>query len=134
MQLGVALRNARLAALETTIGPAPLLRIYSGAPPANCDAAATGTLLLQETLPTDWLAPPSNGSLGLLGTWSGTATAGAPTDAGNFRIYDAAGSVCHLQGTVSATGGGGDMIVANVSIIAGQPVTVVAFNITDGNP
>jgi hypothetical protein len=38
-----------------------------------------------------------------------------------------------MQGTVTATGGGGDMQVDNVSFAAGQQFTVTAFTLTDGN-
>lgn len=133
MQFSIAVRNARLASIEATVGPSPLLRIYSGAIPANCAASASGTLLLEETLPADWLAAPTNGTLGLLGTWSGTASAGDPTDAGYFRIYEATGATCHFQGVVTATGGGGDLTMASIAISAGQGVTITPFGLTDGN-
>jgi hypothetical protein len=38
-----------------------------------------------------------------------------------------------MQGTVTGTGGGGDMTISNVSIAVDQPITVTAFTITDGN-
>lgn len=132
MQLGVALRNARVLAFETTIGPSPLLRIYSGAKPTDCATAASGTLLIEDTLPADWLAAPADGSTDLVGTWTATAIAGAPTDAGYFRIYDAAATTCHLQGTVG-TGASADLIMASIAITAGQGVTITQFDLTDGN-
>lgn len=133
VQLSVALRNARLDQLESTIGTAPLLRIYSGAMPADCATGASGTKLVETTLPSDWLANASSGSKAKSGTWSSTAVAGAPTNAGYWRIYDSAGSVCHMQGTITVTGGGGDMTLDNVSIATGQTVTVNTFTLTDGN-
>lgn len=53
--------------------------------------------------------------------------------AGYFRIVDSAGTTCHLQGTVTATGGGGDMTIDNTSIASGQTVNVTSFTLTDGN-
>ena len=41
VQLSVAVRNARLDAIETNIGTSAVLRIRSGAPPATCATAAT---------------------------------------------------------------------------------------------
>jgi hypothetical protein len=38
-----------------------------------------------------------------------------------------------MRGTVTATGGGGDMTVDNTSFAAAQAFTVTAFSITDGN-
>jgi hypothetical protein len=37
-----------------------------------------------------------------------------------------------IQGNVTATGGGGDMTIDNVSIAAGQQVTVTSFTLTAG--
>lgn len=135
LQYGTAVRNAQLDALESTIGTAPLLRLYSGAPPANCAAAASGTLLLEITLPSDWMAAASSGSKDKSGTWSSTGKVAASTGtaAGHYRIVDSGGTTCHIQGTVTATGGGGDMTLDNTSIASGQTVTVNTFTVTGGN-
>ena len=61
------------------------------------------------------------------------ASADATGTAAHFRLYDSAGTTCHLQGTVTATGGGGDMTVDSVSFTAGQQFTVTSFTLTDGN-
>jgi hypothetical protein len=50
--------------------------------------------------------------------------------AAHFRIKQ--GATCHLQGTVTATGGGGDMTLDNVTIATGQQVTITAFTLTAG--
>lgn len=128
-QFSTAARNAALDQIEVTIGTAPTLEIRSGAAPANCAAAATGTVLATLTLPTDWLAAAASGAKTLLGTWQ-DASADAAGTAGHFRIN--AGATCHIQGTVTATGGGGDMTLDNVSIAAGQQVTVTAFTLNAG--
>lgn len=39
----------RLDLVESTTGAAPLLKIYSGSPTANCAAAAPTAYLLQQT-------------------------------------------------------------------------------------
>lgn len=39
----------------------------------------------------------------------------------------------HCQGTVTATGGGGDLTVDNTSIAAAQAVTITSFSFTDAN-
>jgi len=56
MQFSTAVRNAWLDVTESTIGASPILRIRSGAAPANCGAADTGTVLATLTLPADWMA------------------------------------------------------------------------------
>jgi hypothetical protein len=128
-QFSVAARNAALDAIETAIGAAPTLEIRSGSVPANCAAAATGTVLATITLPSDWLAAASAGAKALLGTWQ-DASADAAGTAAHFRINQ--GATCHVQGTVTATGGGGDMTVDNTSFGVGQQVNITAFTITAG--
>lgn len=131
LQISTGVRNARLDAIETTVGTAPKLQLRTGSAPANCAAASTGTLLAELTLPSDWLAAAASGSKALAGTWSGTGSAAG--DAAHFRIFDSAGTTCHMQGTVTATGGGGDMTVTNVTIANGQAVSVATFSLTDAN-
>lgn len=132
LQYSVTVRNAQLDAVETTVGTAPLLRIYSGSAPANCAAAASGTLLAEATLPSDWMEAASSGSKSLSGTWQ-DASANATGTAGHWRLYDSGGTTCHAQGTVTATGGGGDMTLDNTSIASAQSVTITSFTITAGN-
>lgn len=133
VQLSVAVRNARLDTIESTIGVSARLRIYSGAPPANCAAANSGTLLADITCPSDWLAAAASGQKALSGTWQDASADNAGT-AGHFRIYDSTATTCHMQGTVTASGGGGDMTVDNPVLAAGQPFNVLTFSITEGNP
>ena len=93
------LRNALLATYESTIGTAPLRRYYTGAKPSTCQASATGTMLVEMTLPSDWMDAPTSGGAAKLGTWSGTVAADGT--AGYYRIYDSGGTTCHEQGTVT---------------------------------
>lgn len=74
LQYSVAVNNARLDAIESTIGTSAKLRIYTGSAPANAAAAATGTLLIEIALPSDWMAAASSASKSKAGTWSGAAS------------------------------------------------------------
>lgn len=130
LQLSVDVRNARLDAIETTVSTAPTLEIRTGSPPADCATADSGTVLATLTLPSDWMAAASSGSKALSGTWQ-DLSADATGTAGHFRIKQS--TTCHLQGTVTASGGGGDMIVSSTSFTAGQSFTVNTFTLTDGN-
>jgi hypothetical protein len=133
IQYSTAVRNAKLDAVETIIGSAPIMELRSGAAPANPATAASGTLLAQAALPSDWLTAAAAGAKGKNGSWSLTGLAPGGT-IGHFRIYESGSpSVCHMQGSVTATGGGGDMTVDNTSIAAGQAVTVNSFTLTAGN-
>jgi hypothetical protein len=128
-QFSTATRNAALDQIETTISTSPTLEIRSGSVPANCAAASTGTVLATITLPSDWLTAASGGSKTISGTWQ-DASADATGTAGYFRISQ--GATCHIQGTVTATGGGGDMTLNSVSITAAQQVNITEFTITAG--
>lgn len=132
IQLSTSVRNARLDAIETAIGTSAILKIRSGSVPANCAAADSGTVLATLNLPSDWLAAASSGSKAKSGTWQDTS-ADATGTAAHFRIYDSGGSTCHLQGTVTATSGGGDMELQNTSLASGQDVSITSFTLTDGN-
>lgn len=132
LQYSVAVRNAKLDAIETTIGTAPLLKIYTGTKPANCAAAATGTVLASITLPSDWMGAASSGVKSKSGTWSDASADNSGT-AGHFRIWDAAGTVCNAQGAITVTAGGGEMTVDNVTFTAGQQFDITAFALTAGN-
>ena len=132
IQLSVAVRNARLEAIETTTGTGAIMRIRTGAQPATCATSDSGTVLATLTLPSDWMSNASGGTKSLLGTWQDTA-ADATGTAAHYRIYDSAGTTCHLQGSVTATGGGGDITVDNVSFATGQQFTITAFSLTDAN-
>jgi hypothetical protein len=130
-QFSTGARNAALDAIETTIGTSAILRIRTGAPPANCAAARTGTVLVTMNLPSDWLAAASSGSKVKAGTWQDTS-ADATGTAAHFEVMDSGGTTCHMQGTVTATSGGGDMEIDNTSIATGQQVTVTAFTLNAG--
>lgn len=132
VQLSVAVRNARLDAIETAIGTAAVLKIRTGAAPADVATADSGTVLASLTLPSDWLAAASSGSKAKSGTWQDTS-ADATGTAAHFRIYASDGTTAHLQGTVTATGGGGDLTLDNVSIASGQSVTISSFSLVGAN-
>ncbi len=132
VQLSVTVRNARLDAIETAIGTAPVLTIRTGAAPADCATANSGTVLSTITLPSDWMAAASSGSKAMSGTWQDTS-ADATGTAAHFRIHDSTATTCHFQGTVTATGGGGDLTVDSTSFTSGQSVTITAFTLTDAN-
>lgn len=136
IQFNVATRNARGDAIESTNGTSCSLEIRSGSPPANCAAASSGTILATINLPSDWMAAASSGSKGINGTWQDLSADNTGT-AGHFRVYNSQstkdGTTCFMQGTVTATGGGGDMEVSSTSFTLGASFTVSSFTLTEGN-
>ena len=132
LQYSVSVRNARLDAVESTISTTPVLKIRTGSVPASCATADSGTVLATLTLPSDFMAAASSGSKAKSGTWEDTS-ADATGTAAHWRLYASDGTTCHAQGTVTATGGGGDMTVDSTSFASGQSFTVTTFTLTAGN-
>jgi hypothetical protein len=133
IQLATSTRNAMLDAIETDAGTSAILKIRTGAQPANAAAADAGTVLATLNLPSDWMAAPSSGTKAMSGTWQDASADGSGT-AAHFRLYKSDGTTCQMQGTVTATGGGGDMTVDNTSFASGQPFNITSFTLTAPNP
>ena len=132
VQLSVAARNGRLDAIETAAGTSAVLKIRTGAQPGSCATADSGTVLATCSLDSDWMGAAANGTKAKAGTWQ-DATADNSGTAAHFRLYASDGTTCHIQGSVTVTGSGGDMTVDNVSFSSGQSFTVTTFTLTDGN-
>lgn len=134
IHFSVAVRAARADAIETAVGVSPHLILYqsTGAPPANCAAAENGTRLAILPLPADWLTNPGTGLKALLGTWEDTS-ADAAGVADYFRVYETTETTCHIQGTVTLTGAGGQLTLDNTNIASAQDVKVTSFTLTEGN-
>lgn len=132
LQYSTAVRNAKLDAVETTVGTSAILKLRTGAAPANCAAADSGTVIATLNLPSDWMAAASGGTKAMSGTWQDTSADASGTIA-HFRLYASDGTTCHAQGTVTLTGGGGDMTLDAVAVTAGQQITITAFTLTAGN-
>lgn len=130
LQYSVAVNNARLDAIETTIGATAILRIRTGAQPATCATADAGTVLATLTLPADWMSAAAAGAKAKLGTWQDTS-ADATGTAAHFRIYDSAGTTCGMQGSYGTAAT--DMIGDSVSFTAGQSFTINSFTLTAAN-
>jgi len=131
VQLSVRVRNARLDSIEVTVGSTPFLDLRTGAQPTDCAQADAGVEVEHMALPTDWLAAATSGQKAKSGTWTGVADADGTL--AHFRIKDSTDTDCDMQGSITGTGGGGDMEVDNVSVTTGQNITVDTFTMTDGN-
>jgi hypothetical protein len=132
-QLSTTIRNGILDLIESTLGTSPILRIYTGDAPAGVGDASTGTLLVEITLPSNWMADASSGSKVLAGSW--TDTAEADGTAGYYRLFESTGTTCSLQGTCSGTSGSGEMRLNSTGggLENGQTVTVVSYTLAAGN-
>lgn len=126
-QLSVAVRNAMLDALETAIGAGAIVKMRSGAQPASCATADSGTVLATFTLASDWMAAASAGSKAFLSTPLTDPSADNTGTLAHYRIYASDGTTCHDQGAITITGGGGDMTVDSVSVTAGQVINITSW-------
>lgn len=131
LQLSTSLRNNMLDQIESTVGTSAILEIRSGSQPSTCASADVGTLLVSYSLASDWATAADSGAKSLSNVPLGSTAVGAGA-AGHWRLKDSAGTVCHAQGTVSTTGGGGDLIIDNATIGVGQTVNITSLTFVQG--
>ena len=127
IQLSQAVRNGMLDAWETAIGVSAVVKLRSGAQPADTSAADSGTVIATFTLASDWAAAASGGSKAFSSLPLQDLSADAAGTLGHYRIYATGGSTCHEQGSITATGGGGDMTVDNTVVALAQPINITAW-------
>jgi hypothetical protein len=128
LQLSIPVRNAMLDAIQTIAGTSAKLMFYTGSPPANCATATSGAKIVEFDLASNWASAASGGSKTLTGLpFSVNAVAGGTL--GYFRLFAADGVTCAMQGTITATGGGGDLTVDNTSVANGQNINVTGFTL-----
>ena len=128
LQFSTGVRNGMLDAIETGTGTSAVLRIRTGAQPATCATADSGTALASITLAADWAAAASGGTK----VWSSLPVTDASADAtgtgAHFRLYASDGTTCHVQGTYGLAGT--DIIGDSVDFTAGQTFNITAWTWT----
>lgn len=121
-----ALKGALLNGIESTVGAAPVMRLFGSAPPVDCAAADPADLLCSITLPSDWMASATGNEKFQSGTpWVGICTT-AGTIA-SFRII--AGGACVIQGTVTERGAGGDLTLQETTVEVGVRIRIQRFRL-----
>lgn len=112
-----------------------VLEFRTGAQPASANDAPTGTLLVSMTLPADAFGASATGVVSKAGTWEDTA-ADAAGNAGWFRLRTSTdgGALSttdrRMDGAITATGGGGQIELNNITIAVNQQVTQNTFAVT----
>lgn len=129
LQFSTTYRNALLDQLATISGASEVIKIFSGGAPANCAAADSGTRLVEYDLAVSSWNGASGGTKVLAGLTLTTTGVGAGS-AGYFRLYASDGTTCHMQGTVTASGGGGDLTFDNIVIAVGQTINLTGWTLT----
>lgn len=128
---GVAAAAVDAAVGELDAGAAAgYVEIRTGAQPASVGTAASGTLLATLTLsdPAFGAATSANPAVATANAITGDTSADASGTAGWFRAYDSDGNA-KIDGTVTEEGGGGEMEIDNVAIVAGGTVTMTSWTV-----
>lgn len=120
--------NAIAGLVDADVGAGAAV-IRTGAKPATANDPATGTLLVTITLNDPAFGAAVAGVVTLDVTPGPQGTGVAAGTAGYFRLTDNSGDVV-LQGTVTATGGGGDMEINTTSIAIGTLVEITSGTLT----
>lgn len=133
IQRSVAVRNAQADAMEAIVGTSPRLELRSGAQPATCATADSGTLLATLVLPSDWVGAGSSGATTIAGgPWTGTCSTGGTV--GHYRLKDSTVTTCHEQGSVTTVAvGTGDLLMDNNVMTATQSISIPTWTTTQGN-
>ena len=119
LSIGTALAQAMGVAAASDLGAAATIELRTGSKPAAVDDAATGTLL---------------GTVSVTGSFTSTdavLTAADPAavavvasgTAGYFRAKTSGGTA-KIDGTITESGGGGDMILDDVDLVSGGTVNL----------
>ena len=125
LTIAAASTQAMGAALATNVGAAATIEIRSGAKPATPETAASGTLLATVAISGSFT---STGGVLTAADPASVAPAASGT-AGHFRLKQSGGTAV-LDGTVTATGGGGDMQLGSTTITTGVNVDLGVPTIT----
>ena len=124
--------TARSAAADAVVdlidagAGAGTLKIYSGAQPATGDTEGTGLLAT-----VAWADPAFGAAASGVATATDPAavTASGTGTAASFVVEDSTGANV-FNGTVTATGGGGDLQLASTALSTGITVDITAFTYT----
>jgi hypothetical protein len=133
-RLGVNAQNAGCNAIvgqvdAGTTNTTGRLLIYTGSQPATPATTATGTLLVTINFNNPSFGSASAGAASMVTSPAVSATVAASGTAGWFRITDRNNNAI-FDGSITATGGGGDMTFDNTAFVSGGTATISSITIT----
>lgn len=128
IQYSLTHRTNAMTQLNTDIGASAVIKLFSGAAPANCGTADTGTVLV--TFAGNAGGFGTAASQVLTASAVASVTAGASGTPGYFRIYPTAATTTNavVQGTVGTAAT--DMILTAATVTAGQTVNFTSLTVT----
>lgn len=106
------------------------IRIYSGVQPATPDTALSGNTLLAELRINATSAPAAAAGVLTFNAITSDTAADATGTASFYRKLGSNGTSAHIDGTVTATGGGGDLTLNTVSIVLNAQVDITSDTYT----
>lgn len=125
IQYSVTQQNTNMAGIVANAGATAYLLIYTGSPPANCAASATGTLLVSLPM-SSTIGTVSNGLLTMNTITAENAVANGT--AGYWRIAtSSAGTTVVAQGTVDVSSA--DLNFPSVVWTSGETISITSFTI-----
>jgi hypothetical protein len=131
VRLPNASRNAAADAVVDLVdggSGAGTVEIRTGTQPASANDAASGTLLVTFTLADPAFGAAATG-VATAASVPRTATGAAAGTAGWARVKDSAGATV-MDGSVTASGGGGDITMDTTTVSVGLTVNLTALTVT----
>jgi len=134
-QVVLAMLNSVNAQLNEGLGPA-IVNIYTGGPPAECETAASGTLIgtcVMNTTPFGAANDEVPGGRITANTIAPDTAADTAGTAGYFRIYSSDGGTnasklnCHFQGTAGESADTTDLTLDVKVIALGSTIQVTSL-------
>lgn len=116
-----------------------IINIYTGTPPADCEAAATGTLLgtcVMAATPFGAAANQNPNARITAAAITDDTSADTTGTAGYFRVYssnagtDASKLACHIQGSAGVAGDTPDLVLDDKNIVVGGTISITSYTIT----
>lgn len=118
------------AAIRNVVADAVVDAVDAGTPPGLLKIRDSSNVVLATiALATTAFGSASGGVASMSGLPKSDTSADATGTAANFIVTNAAGTTI-FAGSVTATGGGGDLTLDNLSIVSGQTVTITAGSYT----
>jgi len=131
-RISTAAQNASANAVGALVDAgsgAGYVEIRTGSQPATANTAASGSVLATITYSDPAFGSASSGVITADITPALTVAASGTGSAGGFRVYDSDANGI-WDGSITVSGGGGDMTVNTVSLVIGVNFTITAQTYT----
>ena len=129
LRLANATVNAQADALARLLDNG-YIRIYDGTIPTNADTAVGAQVLLAELRANATSAPAAVAGVLTFNAVTSDSSNNATGTASWFRALQSNGTSVVMDGTVTATGGGGDMTINSIAISSGATTEVTSWTHT----